>query len=208
MTEKKGVGSKILGIFVESEDKPGDQEPGGDEGKSPADIVAELAQKGGAPRRPEPPLPGLRLDKLPAAGAPADFDGLFRDAGLDVAELDRVKKAEELLKSLPPDAPQTMKKQIVEASLKAVGFEVKLIVAAAQNQKRALDAYVKVNETATAKALQDAETQIRQLNEKIASLKLDIDKRNAGLATMTSAAQLRKGEVQKVIDFFGGENRT
>lgn len=199
MSEKKGVGSKILGIFVESGD--GADAPPGDGGKSPAEVVAELAGQA--------PPPALKLDKLPASGAPGDFDALFRDAGMDVAELDRVKKAEELLKSLPADAPQAMKKQIVEASLKAVGFEVRLIVAAAQNQKRALDAYVKVNESSTAKAIQDAEAQIKSLEGKIAGLRAEIEKRTLGLSASSSAAQLRKGEVQKVIDFFGaGENRT
>jgi hypothetical protein len=195
MTEKKGVGSKILGIFVEtpeSDSAPASQE----DGKTPAEIVAELAGQAA-------PAPNLRMDKLPVSvGAPADFDAIFRDAGMDAAELDRVKKAEELLRSLPEATPQPVKKQIVEASLKAFGFEVERIVSAAHNQKRALDAYVKVNETATAKAIQDAEGQIRSYNEKIAALRGDIEKRTAGLSTLSLSSQKRKGEVQKVIDFF------
>ena len=54
--------------------------------------------------------------------------------------------------------------------LRTMGFEVAKIVQAANNQKRALDTYVKVNETATAKAITDSEAQIRALNEKIAEL--------------------------------------
>jgi hypothetical protein len=201
MSEKKGVGSKLLGIFVESENTGTPKEDGD---KTPAEIVAELAgQAGGKPAEPAPPPVNLKTEKLAAAGgAPADFDAIFRDAGMDGAELDRVKKAEELLKSLPDATPQPVKKQIVEASLKAFGFEVERIITAAQNQKRALDTYVKVNETATAKAITDAEAQIRSLNEKIAALRADIEKRTAGLSSLTSAAQKRKGDVQKVLDFF------
>jgi hypothetical protein len=202
MTEKKSVGSKILGIFVESGE--GDGAPAAHEkGKTPADIVAELAGQTGAAQRPDAAPSNLRLDKLPSTGgAPADFDVIFREAGMDSAELDRVKKAEELLRSLPEATPQPVKKQIVEASLKAFGFEVDRIVAAAQNQKRALDAYVKVNETATAKGIQDAEAQIRSFTEKITGLRAEIEKRTAGLSSLSLSAQKRKGEVQKVIDFF------
>jgi flagellar motility protein MotE (MotC chaperone) len=115
-----------------------------------------------------------------------------------------VKKAEDLLKSLPEATPVAIKKQIVEASLKAFGFEIEKIVAAAHNQKKAIDTYVRVNETSTAKAIQDAETQIRTLNEKIAALQADIEKRTAGLGGLNAAAEIRKADVQKVIDFFQG----
>jgi hypothetical protein len=201
--EQKGLGSKLLGLFVENERGAPAQE--GE--KSPADLVAELAA-GAAPATARPvdaaPPSNLKLDRvaMPAAGGPIDFDAIFREAGMDVAELDRVKKAEELLRSLPESTPQSVKKQIVEASLKAFGFEVDKIVHAAQNQKRALDAYVKVNENATAKGIQDAEAQIRSLNEKIASLRADIEKRTAALTGLTEGAQIRKTQVQKVIDFF------
>src|SRR5579862_8047938 len=124
MSEKKGVGSKLLGIFVE--DSGADDTAKADAGKTPAEIVAELAGKGGVPKPPaDAPVPNLKLDKLSSAGGvPTDFDAIFKDAGMDAAELDRVKKAEELLKSLPEATPQPVKKQIVEASLKAFGFEV------------------------------------------------------------------------------------
>lgn len=209
--EPKSIGSKILGIFVEKEGGEGEA-AADDSNKSPADLVAELAAQSGAvkpataaPPRGTPvaaPLPNMKLDAAPAAGASTDFDAIFRGAGMDGAELDRVKKAEELLKSLPESTPTNIKKQIVEASLKAFGFEVDKIVAAAQNQKRAVDAYVKVNESSTAKAITDAEAQIKSYNEKIAALRADIEKRTANLGTLTNAATERKAQVQKVLDFF------
>ncbi|MFZ5471374.1 MAG: hypothetical protein ACOZIN_18275 [Myxococcota bacterium] len=197
MSEEKGLGSKLLGIFVETD---GNRDRDATE-ESPAEVVAKLAQTA-KPEAPE--LPPLRLDKVlgPTASAPKDFDAIFRDAGMDGGELDRVKKAEELLKNLPEATPQPVKKQIVEAALKAFGFETEKIIAAAQNQKRALDAYVKVNESSTAKANQDAEMQIRTLDEKISALKADIAKRTASLTALANAASARKTEVQKVVDFF------
>jgi hypothetical protein len=204
MPEDKGFGAKLLGIFVETDnDKPDESSAE----KSPAELVAELANQAGPKRPPqEAPPPNLQVERLKGAGAAEgaalDFDTIFREAGMDVAELDRVKKAEELLKGLPEATPHAIKKQIVEASLKAFGFEVERIVAAAQNQKRALDTYVRVNESATAKSIQDAEQQIQSLNEKIASLRQDIEKRTGQLRAVTTAAQNRKVDVQKVLDFF------
>lgn len=224
MAEQKGLGSKLLGIFVETDARDRDADPA-DGGKSPAEVLAELAQQSdpsavakkgapasrlpSAPAAPEPASqsglpPNLRLERAspPPASGPVDFMAIFREAGMDAAELDRVKKAEELLKSLPEATPTVVKKQIVEASLKAFGFEIDKIVAAAQNQKKALDAYVRVNESATAKSIQDAEAQIRAYTEKIAALRSDIEKRTAQLTSLSLAAQTRKGEVQKVLEFF------
>ena len=197
MAEQKGLGSKLLGIFVEPQADL-DEQPSAE--KSPAQIVAELASQSKAGAQG----PGLRLDKVapPQPGAAIDFDALFREAGMDAGELDRVKKAEELLKGLPEGTPQPVKKQIVEASLKAFGFEIEKIVLAAQNQRRALDAYVKVNETATAKALADAEAQIRAYNEKIAALRAEVERRNVQLGTIGAAALARKAQIQKVLEFF------
>ena len=48
----------------------------------------------------------------------------------------------------------------------------------------------------------DDEAQIRALNEKIAALRTDIEKRTQTLTHVTQAATARKGDVQKVIEFF------
>ena len=204
---EKGLGSKIKGLFFESEDGGEEAKPTGE--KSAADLVAELAaQSGGAKpgapaAAPPPPMPNLKTENLSSAvGAPADFDAIFKDAGMDVAELDRVKKAEELLRGLPEETPQAVKRQIVEASLKAFGFDLEKIVAAANNQKRALDTYVRVNEQATAKSITDAEAQIKALHDKVAALKADIEKRTAHLKSLSESASNRKTQVQKVIEFF------
>src|SRR5688572_19451575 len=183
MPEEKGIGSKILGLFVESEgqgDPSAQPNPPPGASKSAADEIAELARQAGAapaagkPGAPPPPPPGpaLKLSPTsPAATGPLDFGAIFKDAGMDPAELDRVAKAEDLLQKLPATIGQAEKRAIVEASLKAFGFEIEKIAAAANNQKRALDTYVKVNETATAKAITDAEAQIKSFNEKIAALR-------------------------------------
>ena len=216
MAEQKGLGSKFLGLFVEKEGNAPSSEPEAPEGeKSAADLVAELAgqshpnPKGAAPKAgaaPAPPSEGppvnLKVDKLPTNQVVTDFDAIFKQAGMDSAELENVKKAEELLKGLPVDAPTSMKRTIVETTLRTMGFQVEKIVQAANNQLKALSTFVKVNEGAAQKATTDAQNQIRQLDEKIIALKVEIDKRAQSLTQVKSAADVRKAEVQKVLEFF------
>ena len=221
MPDEKGLGSKILGVFFESDDEkakpPASRETDADESGSPeksaAEIVAELAQHSGkappgASARVAPPPMGRPAQPGSAGGGSAappanvDFDTVFKNAGMDVGELDRVRKAEELLKGLPEATPHDVKKQIVEASLKAFGFEVSKIALAAQNQLKAIDTFTKVNEQQTAKAISDAGNKISQLEEQIINLRVDIDKRTQNLAGVASAADVRRSQVQKVLEFF------
>lgn len=216
MPEEKGLGSKFLGLFVESKDgtpAEGTESVERDDGreKTPAEIVAELAgqsagKKGPAPvaARPAAPTASAAIPKFTGTVTPAqvDFDAVFKTAGMDTAELDRVRKAEELLKGLPEATPVEIKRQIVEASLKAFGFELNKIVSAAQNQLKALETYVRLNEQGTAKAITDAQAQIAQLEDKVISLRAGITSKTEQLASVAAAADERKGQVHRVLEFF------
>ena len=217
MPEEKGLGSKLLGLFVERKDgTPDEGTPaveGSDGEKTPAELVAELAgqavpKKGpaapiAAPHTPTPgPRPTMPAPSGPVTPAQVDFDAVFKTTGLDASDLDRVRKAEELLKGLPEATPVEVKRQIVEASLKAFGFDVAKIIGAAQNQLKALDTYVRLNEQATAKGITDAQTQIAQLEDKVISLRADINKRTDQLASINAAAEGRKVQVHSVLQFF------
>jgi hypothetical protein len=222
MPEEKGLGSKLLGLFVETKgETPAEgseavEAQQGEGEKSAADIVAELAGQS-APRKAAPaapaapaavplaPRPMATSAPLPSNVAPAnvDFDAVFKGAGMDMGELDRVRKAEELLKGLPEGTPVEVKRQIVETSLKAFGFDIAKIIGAAQNQLKALDTYVRVNEQQTAKGISDAQAQIAQLEDKVISLKADINKKTETLASVSAAADNRKAQVHRVLEFFG-----
>jgi hypothetical protein len=210
MPEDKGLGSKLLGLFVET-DARGKAAPDEAEADatSPAEVVAQLAAQS-APRKGPPPAPAAPpLPPRPPLGAPADvapaavnFDDVFRAAGMEPADLDRVRKAEELLRSLPEATPREVKRQIVEASLKAFGFEVQKIASAAQSQLKAVDTWVALKDKETQKALADARGKIAQLEDQVISLKADINKRADQLASLGAAGQQRKAQVQQVLDFF------
>lgn len=213
MPEEKGLGSKFLGLFVESkEGTPDEGTPAverSDQEKTPAELVAELAGQAAPKKGPVSPGPAAPAPRpiMPAASGPVtaaqvDFDAVFKTTGLDASDLDRVRKAEELLKGLPESTPVDVKRQIVEASLKAFGFDIAKIVGAAQQQLKALDTWVRLNEQQTVKGITDAQAQIAQLEDKVVSLKADITKRTDQLASLTAAAEGRKGQVHRVLEFF------
>jgi hypothetical protein len=215
MPEDKSLGSKLLGLFVDVGDGTPSQgtPPVESKEKSAAELVAELASQSDprkapatspAPRSPsttatQGPIPGASGPVTPAT---VDFDAVFRNAGMDPSELDRVRKAEELLKGLPESTPKDVKRQIVEASLKAFGFDVQKIGLAAQAQLKAVDTWVRVTEQQTAKGLADAQAQIAQLEDKVISLRADITKRGEQQAAMAAAADQRRSQVGKVLEFF------
>lgn len=217
MPDDKSLGKRILGLFVESAPAEGDPDtkPPDDETPSAADEIAALARQSApasAAAVPPGPAPSSRspmsapASKLPpmepVAPAKVDFDAVFKNAGIDPQALDRVRKAEDLLKNLPDSASEEVKRQIVEASLKAFGFEISKIVEGVQTQTKALDAYVRVNEQQTAKAITDAQAQIAKLEDQVITLRAEIDKRTNALAGLAAAADVRKRQVSKVLDFF------
>jgi chromosome segregation ATPase len=65
-----------------------------------------------------------------------------------------------------------------------------------------VEAYQRVNETATAKAIEEAEQRIQALNEQIEQLRADISTRTQALSELGTAAQVRKSQIQQVLDFF------
>lgn len=211
MPDDKSIGKRILGLFVESGDaaaSPSDEPSTG--AASPADEIAALARNSApvaaepvavaAPARVAVTAPGT----VPTNVEPAkiDFDVVFKNAGIDPQALDRVRKAEELLKTLPDSAGEEVKRQIVEASLKAFGFEISRIVEGVETQLKALDTYVRINEQQTSKALTDSQAQIAKLEDQVISLKAEMNKRTAGLASLAAAADVRRRQVDKVLTFF------
>lgn len=214
MPDDKSLGKRILGLFVESVDetKPS-ADPDVEGTSSAADEIAALAKQSApqaapiaapTPKTVAAPSPRPVATAAATAVEPAkvDFDGVFKNAGIDPQALDRVRKAEELLKNLPDSASDEVKRQIVEASLKAFGFEISKILEAVVTQTKALDTYVRINEQQTAKAITDAQAQIAKLEDQVITLRADIDKRTTALASIAAAADVRKRQVSKVLDFF------
>jgi hypothetical protein len=216
--EKKGLGSKFIGLFVEKEPTEAGSDGASSGELSDAEIaaIAGKAKPSGLPGDPgfANPMPGrpaapppmdpaleAKLGKASIAGAATDFDAVFREV-IDASALDKMKKAEDLLKGLPDSIPLPQKKQIVETSLRAFGIEIEKIIDAAQQQRRALETFVRVSLDRRDKGNAEAETQIKTLNEKIQALKADTLKRTAAHDELATSAEGRKSQVQKVLEFF------
>src|SRR4029078_10271819 len=90
-----------------------------------------------------------------AAGGQVDFEGVFAAAGIDHDERDRVARSSELLASLPSESPVPLRKQIVEAAMKAFGVPLDKIIEAGVQQIQALEGYIRTSAAETDQLLSD-----------------------------------------------------
>lgn len=208
MSEKKGWGKTVLGWFVVQEDG------GGAPASTPAqsdlstdELIAKYAGGSTAEAPPPPPPPPVQLNgPLPSVvNGTVDFDQVYEAAGVDAGERDRVKKALELLAALPAETPAPVKKQIVEASLKAFGVPTDQIIESAVAEMEALEAYIRTGQGETQGILGDASTRIAELEAEIVRLRQTMELAVEEQRQRTNAANTQKLEVQRVLEFFGQE---
>ena len=198
MSEKKGFGSTVLGWFVVREG--GEGAPHKDE--STDDLIAKYAQE-----EPPPPPPEVKLQgELPKAdGGKIDFPAVFRAAGISDEEQDRIGKARNLLGTLPKDTPKEVKKQIVEASLKAFGYPVDKIIETGAEEIQALQMYIEHGQRDTQALIVESNQRLEQLNAEIANVKKVMEQQVAQQFARTNSCNDAKLQVQEVLEFFGQE---
>src|SRR5216684_2963315 len=151
MTEqKKSWGHTVMGWFVVSEE---DQQKSVEDSLPPLPgsiVAAADARRHGTPLPPTamsakpspkpgatkpstvsappppapPPLPVFQKEPPPSTGGEVNFAKVFEAATIEADEQERVAKSLALLKSLPAETDPLVKKQIVEASLKAFGVPI------------------------------------------------------------------------------------
>jgi hypothetical protein len=196
VSEKKSWGSTVLGWFVEREEhaKPAD------------DKEAALASVEDEP--PPPPSPAIELKgdvPIPAEGAPIDLGAIFRAAGLPEEQQGRVDKALTLLQNLPAESPTEVKRQIVEASLKAFGVPVDQIIEAGVAEIHALHAFIEFSQRNTQKLTVEANVRIEELKAEIAEISAAMEKTAGAQQALASQCNRQKLRVQEVLEFFGQE---
>ena len=208
MSDKKGLGSTVLGWFVVREGEEDEEE------ESPEKIIAKYGKK--LPAAPPPPPdatapPSLRLQgEVPqiAAGTSPDvrvFAQVYRAAQITDDAQQRVEKALGLLQSLPTETPKDIRKQIVEASLKAFGIPLDQIIETAAEEIQALEAYIQHGERNTAAILTDATQQVARLEGQIAEVKKLMDLQVRTQRGVVKASNDQKLRIQAVLEFFGQE---
>lgn len=139
----------------------------------------------------------------PTVGGQVDFDAVFEAGGVDADERERIAKAKSLLESLPETTDINTKKQIVEASLKAFGVPIEKIIEAGVAEIQALEFYIRSGASDTEKVLQDGSERIQQYELEIQNLRKIMEERVKEQNSVIAACNVKKLDVQKVLEFFG-----
>lgn len=209
MTDKKGWGSTVLGWFVVQNDQPGEE----DAASLPADeIINKYANISAAPvdssAATEAPSAATDFSQTqpPALqGGQIDFEAVFETAGVDAQERERVTKAIELLRSLPPGTDAAVKKQIVEASLRAFGVPVEKIIEAGAEEIQALEFYLRSGAADTEKVIEESEQRMRDYEQEIKIIRQVMQERVLEQQTVIKSCNDKKLEIQQILEFFGQE---
>lgn len=211
MSNRKGWGSTVAGWFIER-----DEEASG----SPApDVNVEDAalEASGNPAdastnalsseytTPSPTQGVFQTAPPPAVGGQVDFEAVFEAAGVDAQERERVAKTIELLRSLPAGTDAGVKKQIVEASLKAFGVPIEKIIEAGVEEIQALDGYIRNGATDTEKLIQESDARIKQYEDEIKNIRTIMQQSVEEQQKVIKVCNDKKLEVQQILEFFGQE---
>jgi uncharacterized small protein (DUF1192 family) len=203
VTDKKGWGSTVLGWFLVQD------ETGTATAETIAAPAASATDPEGNPLSADAPAstPAIFQNDPPppATDGQIAFDEVFNAAGVDPEERERVVKAQELLGSLPVETPVAIRKQIVEASLKAFGVPIENIIEAGVAEIQALEAYIRKNALDTQQVLQESNSRIAQFEEEVRRLRAQMEQQVRQQQGITTACNTRKLDIQKVLEFFGQE---
>ncbi len=202
MSEKKTWGSTVLGWFVVRDDD-GHATPTAD---SSADDLIEKYAADAPPDAPPSPVQLKQDVPMPAQpGAPIEFPAVYRAAGIDDAEQGRIDKARGLLGTLPAETPKEVRRQIVEASLKAFGYPVDQIIEAGAGEIQALQAYIEKGQQDAQAVLAEGNARVAQLEQEMARVKEAMEQAVKLQYELTNACNGEKLRVQEVLEFFGQE---
>ena len=196
MTDKKSWGSTVLGWFIVQDDAPAS--PGGVSPGAAADAATIAAATQSSPPvfQQEPPAP---------SGGQVPFDEVFGAAGIDADERERIGKAQQLLGSLPAETPNAVKKQIVEASLKAFGVPIDNIIETGVAEIQALEVYIRKSAGDTQQLLEEANRRIAQFEDEVRKLRGVMERQTQEQQSVAAACNAKKLDVQRVLEFFGQE---
>ena len=171
-------------------------------------VVRDSERDPGSAREDEvPPTAVLEpVSDLPAApGGVVDFEAVFAAFGIDSEARDQLAKGEGLLKTLPDGTDPTVKRQIVEASLKAFGVPIEQIIESACEEIQALDAYQRKGGAALQAFCDEAERRIAGFEQEIRAVRTAMEKEVDDQKRALESCNRKKLEIQRVLEFFGPE---
>ena len=200
MSDKKGWGSTVAGWFIER-DEPSTP-VGTDLGDVPDPAPPATTENY---TTPSPTQSVFQTPPPPATGGQVDFAAVFAAAGVDQDEQQRVARTTDLLKGLPAGTDAAVKKQIVEASLKAFGVPIEKIIEATVEEIQAVDGYLRNAATDNEKLIQESEARIKQYEQEIQNIRSVMQQSVNEQQTLIKTCNDKKLEVQQVLEFFGQE---
>lgn len=122
--------------------------------------------------------------------------------GVSPEERDRVAKAQQLLQSLPSAAPAEVKREIVEAALKAFGVSIEDIVSAARHEIDVLNGFLEEAAAAMAQNEAHANKRIADLERQIEFIREDLGKAKTAQEEHIRQARGVIEEIEPVLRFF------
>ncbi|MFN2512257.1 MAG: hypothetical protein ABR568_12545 [Pyrinomonadaceae bacterium] len=204
MSDKKGWGSTVAGWFIEREQPI---ESAGIEadppGAPPVDSEGASFSSREDYATPSPTQGVFKTSPPPPTGGQIDFGAVFAAAGVDAEEQQRVARTTELLRSLPAGTDAAVKKQIVEASLKAFGVPIEKIIEASVEEIQALDGYTRNGAADNDKLIQESDARIKQYEEEIKNVRGVMQQSVNEQQNLIKVCNDKKLEVQQVLEFFG-----
>jgi hypothetical protein len=200
MTDKKGWGSTVAGWFIERDEPatPVESDPG-DVPDQPVSPAIESYTS------PSPTQSVFQKLPPPPRGGQIDFAAVFEAAGVNQEEQQRVARTTDLLRSLPAGTDMAVKKQIVEASLKAFGVPIEKIIEATVEEIQALDGYIRNGATDNETLIQESDARIKQYEEEIKNIRAVMQQSVQEQQNLIKVCNDKKLEVQQVLEFFGQE---
>jgi hypothetical protein len=212
MPENKNWGETVVGWFIvrDGEDQK-HHEPSAD--ATADELIAKYANstphtagsfdETSAATQSDNFIPSTYGTPPPVVNGQVDFEAVFETGGVDAEERERISKAKSLLDSLPEATDVAVKKQIVEASLKAFGVPIEKIVEAGVAEIQALEFYIRSGGSDTEKLLKESSERIQQYEQEIQNLRKIMEDRVKEQNQVVAACNGKKLEVQRVLEFFG-----
>jgi hypothetical protein len=204
MSEKKGWGSTVAGWFIEREEPIGSAGIEADGlGVAPAGSEEALSTGHDDYASPSPTQGVFKTSPPPPTSGQVDYGAVFAAAGVDAEEQQRVARTTDLLRSLPAGTDAAVKKQIVEASLKAFGVPIEKIIEASVEEIQALDGYIRNGAADNDKLIQESDARIKQYEEEIKNIRGVMQQSVNEQQNLIKVCNDKKLEVQQVLEFFG-----
>src|SRR5687768_1884705 len=202
MNDKKSWASTVAGWFIERDEPAAAEIPQtGDIPQSPSVDTFSSATADYA--TPSPTQTDFQTAPPRPAGGQVDFAAVFSAAGVDQEEQQRVARTTELLRSLPAGTDVAVKKQIVEASLKAFGVPIEKIIEATVEEIQALDGYIRNGAADNEKLIQESDARIKQYEQEIQNIRSVMQQSVEEQQNLIKVCNDKKLEVQQVLEFFG-----